>query len=481
MRRMRPRRLLLILALASVVLAGPTGCRKRPRIKSAIEQDQVRPAAEWLAMEPVRLLHDYVRIDTTSRDGPGEREGALFLQKFFECAGIETELVCPAAGRCNVLARIPGRRRDGALLLLNHIDVVAAYPPFWKEAPPFSGEIKAGYLYGRGAYDMKSLALCEAIAMRRLKEAGITPETDILFLAEADEETEQKWGSRWLLEHRPEWFRGVAAVINEGGTNEVIVRQLRFWGVEALQAGFGTLELEAQTDAPLKELAAAFPRLDADTVAPDPQVVESFGMLANHLPYPWSIFLRDLEGVRRDRKTLARLADRYGSFMEPRIHWGGPYPYPPEQSRTFRAYTVVSVPPGVDPGPFLDRVEEKARASSIRVVDRLSSGPTSPSPFPTPFTELLKRVSQAFHPGVPFGPVPTYGGMTTSVLFRRAGIPAYGYSPILMNITDEVRRHGNDERVFLRDYVDGVEIMDQVLKEYAFFPGNKTSAAGSPK
>ena len=468
-------------AAVLILLACAPGCRKHARIRSAIERDQVRPASEWLAMEPVRLLRDYVRIDTTSREGPGERQGALFLQRFFECANIETELVCPAPGRCNLLARIPGRRREGALLLLNHIDVVAAYPPFWREAAPFSGEIKTGYLYGRGAYDMKTLALCEAIAMRRLKEAGITPETDILFLAEADEETEQKWGSRWLLEHRPEWFRGVASVINEGGTNEVIVRQLRFWGVEALQAGFGTLELEADSEAPLKELAAAFPRLDGEVVAPDPQVVESFGMLANHLPYPWAVWLRDLEDVRRDRAKLSKLADRYGTFLEPRIHWVGPYPYPPDVSRAFRGYTVVSVPPGVDPGPFLDRVAERAKKWSVRVVERQSSGPTSASPFPTPLTDLLKRVSQAFHPGVPFGPVPTYGGMTTSVLFRRAGIPAYGYSPILMNITDEVRRHGNDERVFLRDYVDGVEIMDQVLKEYAFFPGNKTSPPGPPK
>ncbi|HYK42217.1 MAG TPA: M20/M25/M40 family metallo-hydrolase [Thermoanaerobaculia bacterium] len=467
------------LAVALVVLAS--GCRKHARIRSAIEQDQVRPASEWLAMEPVRLLRDYVRIDTTSREGPGERDGALFLQKFFECAGIETELVCPAPGRCNLLARIPGKRRDGALLLLNHIDVVAAYAPFWKDATPFGGDIKNGYLYGRGAYDMKSLALCEAIALRRLKEAGITPETDILFLAEADEELDQRWGSAWLLEHRPEWFQGVTGVINEGGTNEVIVRQLRFLGVEALQAGYGTLELEADTEAPLKDLAAAFPRLDGEVVVPHPQVVESFGMLANHLPYPWAVWLRDLDGVRRDPAKLSKLADRYGSFLEPRIHWVGPYPYPPDHSRAFRGYTVVSVPPGVDPGPFIDRVQEAARKASVRIIERLSSGPSPASPFPTPFTDILERVSHAFYPGVPFGPVPTYGGMTTSVLFRRAGIPAYGYSPILMNITDEVRRHGNDERVFLRDYLNGVEAMDQVLKEYAFFPGNKTSPAGSAK
>ncbi|MDQ2971260.1 MAG: M20/M25/M40 family metallo-hydrolase, partial [Acidobacteriota bacterium] len=459
--------------LCALLISGGAGagCRRsRPPIRSPLEQDQVRPEAEWLRMEPVRLLRDYIRIDTTSRQGPGEREGALFLQRFFECAGIDSELVCPAPGRCNLLARIPGRRREGALLLLNHIDVVGAFPELWKDAPPFSGAIKNGYLYGRGAYDMKSLALCQAIALRRLKESGITPETDILFLAEADEEVEEEWGSRWLLEHRPEWFRGVAAVVNEGGTNEIILRQLRFWGVEALQAGYGTVEFEADSQAALQDLAKAVSRFPGETVEPHPQVVESFAMLAGHLPYPQSAWLSDLSFLRKNPEILHRwVADRYGSFLEPRIHWEGPYAFPPNQTRTFRSYVIASVPPGIEPDLYLDPIAKRA-PSSVRVVSHSSSGPTVASPYPTPFTELLKRVSLAFHPGVPFGPVPTFGGMTTSMFFRRAGIPAYGYSPILMNITDEVRRHGNDERVFLRDYVNGVEILDQVVKEYAFFP-----------
>ena len=309
-----------------------------------------------------------------------------FSSGFSNAPGSTRSSYARRPGGCNLLARIPGRRREGALLLLNHIDVVAAYPPFWKEAPPFSGEIKNGYLIGRGAYDMKSLAMCQAIALRRLKESGITPETDILFLAEADEEVEEEWGSRWLLEHRPEWFRGVAAVVNEGGTNEVILRQLRFWGVEALQAGYGTLEFEADSEVSLKALAADFPRLDGDVVAPHPQVVESFGMLANHLPYPWAVWLRDLDDVRRDHAKLAKLADRYGSFLEPRIHWVGPYPYPPDQSRTFRSYTAVSVPPGVDPAPFLDRVELGAKNDRFASPSACRAGPRRrrPSRPPSP-------------------------------------------------------------------------------------------------
>ena len=478
------RKTLAILALAVLALS----CRRpHPRIRSPIELDQVRPAAEWLRDENVRLLHDYIRIDTTSRT-VGEREGALFLQRFFDCAGIESEIVCPAPGRCNLLARLPGRRREGALLLLNHIDVVGAFPQLWKEATPFGGDIKVGYLYGRGSFDMKSLAMCQAIAMRRLKERGITPETDILFLGEADEEWQHRWGSRWLLENRPEWFRGVAAVVNEGGTNEAIIRELRFWGIEALQAGYGSLEFETESQDAFHALSARFPKLSGEIVAPHPQVVESFGMLANHLPFPFTNWLRDLDAVRRDPKILAKLSDRYGSFLEPRVHWGGPYAYPPDQTREYRGFVVVSVPPGVSPDEFLDPIEAAAREASVRVVDRASTGPTVASPYPTPFTDLLKRVSYAFHPGIPFGPVPTYGGWTTSVYFRSRGIPAYGYSPILMNITDEARRHGNDERVFLRDYLNGIEIMDQAVLEYAFFPppppavaGNKTSPLRPPE
>ena len=183
-------------------------CARKSAPAASAGSDVKRSAREWLREEPVRLLADYVRIDTSL--GHTEKEGAAFLQRFFDCEGIAAETVCPAPGRCNVLARLPGKRRDGALLLLNHIDVIDAFPQFWREAKPFEAEIKLGFLYGRGAYDMKSLGLAQALALARLKRRGIVPETDILFLAEADEEAGGRWGTRWLLANRPEWFAGVA-------------------------------------------------------------------------------------------------------------------------------------------------------------------------------------------------------------------------------------------------------------------------------
>ncbi len=436
--------------------------------KPARESDDLRrPVEEWLKQEPVEMLRNYVRIDTTPARGEGE--GAEFLRRFFECEGIEVETVCPAPGRCNVLARLPGRRRDGALLLLNHIDVVEAFPQFWKEAAPFEGKIRHGFLYGRGAYDMKSLGIAQALAMARLKRRGIVPETDILFLAEADEEIGQRWGTRWLLEHRPEWFAGVRQVLNEGGLTEMILRDVVFWGLETLQAGYGLLELEAASEEPLERLAARWPKASAPPVVPHPQVVVGFDLLANRMASPLTDPLRHLDRVIRNPAELAILPDRYASFLEPRMGWSLLYRHPDHMDRVRRLVTV-SVPPGVSPEPFLRPIREAARSEGLTILTSIVSEATSPSPYPTPFTELLRSVTEARWPGTPFGPLPTSGGYTTSILLRERGIPTYGYQPVAMNITDAARRHGNDERVFLRDYLNGVELLSEVVEEFAANP-----------
>jgi len=459
-------------SLPLLLLLAAAECSTKPPRKSSLQADTTRPAREWLRQEPVRLLSDYVRLQTT--DANGEKPGAEFLKRLFDCAGIETEMVCPQGNRCNLLARLPGRSRQGALLLLNHIDVADVFPSFWRESRPFEAEIRLGYLYGRGAYDMKSLGLAEALAMRNLKERGIVPASDVLFLAEADEEGGQEWGSRWLLEHRPEWFSGVTAVLNEGGTNEMILRTVRFWGVETVQAGFGLLEFEAPAVAPLKDLAERWSRVSSPSVEPLPDVVRGFDMLANHLSHPLTDPLRHLDRVRRDPVALAQLPDRYGAFLEARIKWFAGYPYPPESHDNFRGYVVVSTPPGHSPDGYMAPIEADAAGNRIRVVSRFSTGVTTASPYLTPAGELvpllamIRRVTEAFYPGVPFGPVPTFGGSTTSIHFRQKGIAAYGYSPVPANITDSVRRHGNDERIFLRDYVDGVELYKELLLEFAF-------------
>lgn len=453
---------LAFVAASFVVLAA--GCEKK-KPQSQVEADLTRAPEKWLETESIRLLRDYVRIDTSL--GQGEEEGARFLKEFFDCAGIEAEIVCPAPRRCNLLARVPGKRREGALLLLNHIDVAPADPTNWRDALPFSGKIKAGYFYGRGAYDMKSLAIAQALALRNLKELEVVPESDVLFLAEADEEIGQKWGARWLLANRPEWFEGVGQVLNEGGTLEIVLRDPRFWGIETVQAGYATAEFEAPTAEPLKALSEKWRKLETPAVEPHPHVRMGFDMLANHLSSPLTEPLRNLDRVRRTPSELAILPDRYGSFLEPRIFWTPVRGEPGESPKAYAVMTVISTPPGFPPERWFEPLLEDATRAGIRTTIKFSGGITNASPYPTAFTDVIKRVTEAHFPGVPFGPVPTYGGFTTSVVFRQHGFPTYGFSAIPMNITDTVRRHGNNERLYLRDYLNGVVLYRDVVEEFA--------------
>ncbi|HVE66278.1 MAG TPA: M20/M25/M40 family metallo-hydrolase, partial [Thermoanaerobaculia bacterium] len=304
-------------------------------------------------------------------------------------------------------------------------------------------------------------------AMRSLKENGIVPESDVLFLGEADEEIGQEFGSRWLLEHRREWFDGVAQVLNEGGTIEVVLRDPRFWGIETLQAGYGSVELEASSAAPLQALMDEWKRLDSPVGPIHPHVRTGFDMLANHLTSPLTEPLRNLDRVRRNPSELAIFPDRYASFLEPRIFW---YPIagdPPDAPKTYAVLGVLSIPPGLPPERWLDPIVRDAARRGARLTRSFSGGATDASPYPTPFTDLLKRTTEAHFPGVPFGPVPTYGGVTTSVVFRRHGFPTYGYSSIPMNITDAVRRHQSNERLYLRDYLKGIDLYRSVLEEFA--------------
>jgi acetylornithine deacetylase/succinyl-diaminopimelate desuccinylase-like protein len=122
----------------------------------------------------------------------------------------------------------------------------------------------------------------------------------------------------------------------------------------------------------------------------------------------------------------------------------------------------------VAPHPYISSILEEAERGGLRVVSSFDSGPTFASDFPSPMTDLLERVTEAHYPGVPFGPLPGFGGYTTSLIFRQNGFQTYGYSPFPMNITDAARRHWNDERIYLRDYLNGVALFADVVEEFAF-------------
>jgi acetylornithine deacetylase/succinyl-diaminopimelate desuccinylase-like protein len=167
--------------------------------------------------EVTDLLQRLIQVDTTNPPG-NETAAAKLLRDYLEASGVTCELIAKVPERANLVARIPGG--DGpSLLFLGHTDVVLADPAEWS-VPPFSGELKDGMVWGRGALDMKSEVAANAVAFASLAREGFRPSGDLIFAATADEEAGAGFGLEWLCEAHPDAVRCDFA-INEGGGDRV--------------------------------------------------------------------------------------------------------------------------------------------------------------------------------------------------------------------------------------------------------------------
>ncbi|MFL6290813.1 MAG: M20/M25/M40 family metallo-hydrolase, partial [Thermoanaerobaculia bacterium] len=191
-------------------------------------------AAPTALSEPAGWLRQYLRIDTSNPPG-NEGRGAAFLAGILQRAGIPSRVVANPEGRANLYARLSSPKSGGrAILLLHHMDVVPPGPGW--TVPPFAGLVKGGQLWGRGAVDDKSLGIAQLAAMIDLQRRRVPLERDIVFLAVADEENGGVRGTGWLLANHPELFRGVEAVIGEGGRSQTGAGgKLLWWGIEVSQ------------------------------------------------------------------------------------------------------------------------------------------------------------------------------------------------------------------------------------------------------
>jgi acetylornithine deacetylase/succinyl-diaminopimelate desuccinylase-like protein len=168
-----------------------------------------------LRAEAVRLLQELIRVNTVNPPG-NETAAAELLRAYLEENGVACELYARDPARANLVARIPGSGRGPRLLLLSHTDTVLADPSEWT-VDPWSGELREGCVWGRGALDMKGQVAASAVAIASLAREGFRPSGDLLFAATADEEVGEGeyQGLRWLCEEHPDAVRCEYAV-NEG-------------------------------------------------------------------------------------------------------------------------------------------------------------------------------------------------------------------------------------------------------------------------
>jgi acetylornithine deacetylase/succinyl-diaminopimelate desuccinylase-like protein len=198
--------------------------------------------------ELVELLRDLIRIKSVNPPGD-EILAARFLEQVFATEGIASTVVEPYPGRGSIVARIRGDGTGGdPLLLLSHLDVVPAEPAGWSH-DPFAGDLADGYVWGRGAVDMKGMVAMEVQVMRRLarkaRAAGLNPATDpipglrrdVIFCSAADEEAGGWHGIRWVVDNHPEWLHAAGA-LNEAGGISTTYAGVRFYPIQVAEKGF---------------------------------------------------------------------------------------------------------------------------------------------------------------------------------------------------------------------------------------------------
>lgn len=415
-------------------------------------------------IEDVVLLQDYLRIDTTPQTG-SELAGAQYLAGILTRDGIESELIDMGGRKANLIAILPGED-DHALVLHNHIDVdPVRHPEKWAH-PPFSGTIDPPWIYGRGAFDMKSVAIAQLRALIELKRSGRRPRRTVVFLATSGEETGSASGTAWLLRERAGLLGRSWGVLTEGGVVEArTTTDIKYWGTENAQKRYVRVlacsPSRQRLEALVSDLRSQSEALDHLRVVP--AVAEFLGYYAPTRDLPAH---RDLlahpDSLVTDLERFEQLAAYQKALFRDEIS-----PLPIEAATEGHGWVMpltLGLLPDADVDEAIDRLLPPWITHGVDVVRFQDDGPPPVSPLDHPIFTTIGQVVEARYGKVANGPFFQSRSTNDARLFRRDGIPSYGFSPFLVLSTDTMGVGGVNEGIALPAYLDGVEMYIDLVR-----------------
>jgi len=422
--------------------------------------------------EAVKLLSEYVRIDTANP--PGHTRPAIeFLARVLGCKGIPVTVTGADPERPILVARVKGRTSNGALALHNHADVVpAGNLASWKK-PPFAAERGDGpdhnHLYGRGTLDMKGQTIANVLALASLVRAGIVPLRDIVFVVESGEETyEEELGMLWLLDHRPDLLVGVTDVFNEGGVNEVKYQQVELFGIEVMQKSILSVDVLSKERKPLEDFAEFLKPVEAnEPIRVVPAVREFLRFIAPTRSDVWGRrMIGDAEKLGPGTEFWQYVPEVYRALLKDSIYLGTIE----KDGNGFSVRLVRTLLPGSSVAAA--RVETEGwlreRKLGMRVV--IASADCVSSPAEGRAYQAVADVFSLDPDRAPVGPYVLSNQYTSSQGIRARGLRAYGVSPFAVSIYDAMTIHHENERISLPFFMDGIERMKRIVLEFATAP-----------
>ncbi|MCG7605862.1 MULTISPECIES: M20/M25/M40 family metallo-hydrolase [Mycobacterium] len=435
------------------------------------------------ADEVVDLVSALIRFDTSNTGDPattkGEAECAHWVAEQLQEVGYQTEYVeAGAPGRGNVFARLPGADPGrGALMIHGHLDVVPAEPADWS-VHPFSGAVKDGYVWGRGAVDMKDMVGMAIAVARHFKRSGIVPPRELVFAFVSDEEHGGTYGANWLVDNRPDLFEGVTEAIGEvGGFSLTVPRkdggERRLYLIETAEKGLSWMRLTARgraghgsmvhDDNAVTAIAGAVDRLGRHQfpLVLNPAVEQFLTAVAEETGYDFDVNSPDLDGTIAKLGGVARIVSAtLRDTANPTMLKAG------YKANVIPASAEAVIDCRVLPGrkeAFEREVDSLIGPDVTRSWER--DLPSYETTFDGDLVDAMNAAILALDPEARTVPYMLSGG-TDAKSFQRLGIRCFGFAPLRLppDLDFAALFHGVDERVPVDALQFGAGVLEHFLR-----------------
>lgn len=464
---------------AALVVSVVVGLAGSPSPARASAQQTI----DWpaYAREAQTVLSSYLQVNTTNPPG-NEMLGARFLKTILDREGIETQLLDTTEigpNRANLYARLRGNGSKKAIALVHHIDVVPVTPASWS-VDPFSGVVKDGYIWGRGAIDMKGNGVAQLMAMIALKRSGVKLNRDIVFIANADEELGST-GTIIFVNRHPDLLKDVEYLITEGADNVLnstgkvvyfgvgVSEKRTFWQHLTVN-GVPSHGSRPTRLNPVPRLVAALYRISQyeTPLHVTPAVDKFFRDIARTYQQPQRGWLSNVRiALENPQARDWILSDvTWNAVLRNTISMTGLT----GSSKTNVIPAVASAEidvrllPDQDTTEFLKTLQAVVNDTAVHFTHLANTKAPLESPIDT---DLFRAIERAAHDREPsaFVTTPMETAATDRPTYRKMGITTYGFSPFKIPRAELQRgMHGNDERLSVENVGYGVRFMYDILR-----------------
>jgi acetylornithine deacetylase/succinyl-diaminopimelate desuccinylase-like protein len=436
---------------------------------------KVKPIYE----RPAELLQNLIRFDTTNPPG-NERPCIEYINRLLKDAGVRTTIVAKTRNRPNLLARLKGEGKAPPLLLYGHVDVVTTANQKWSY-PPFEARIVDGYIWGRGALDMKHGVAMYLAAFLKAKAEGLSLPGDVIFAAVTDEEAGGDFGVRHLVNEHPGLFEGVRYALGEFGGFNLFIGGKRFYPIMVAEkqmcwmratirghGGHGSMPVRGQA---MAKLARVLHLLDERSlpVHVTPAVRMMIECLAKNLGAISGLAVRQILSPALTNTFLKALGDR-GSLFAPLLH----NTVSPTMLRASEKVNVIPAEvtlgldgrlvPGAKPEDMVRELHTLIGEDVEIEVVRADPGPAAPD---MGLFDTLGGILRQFDPaGIPLPFV--MSGVTDARFLSKLGIQTYGFTPLQLpdDFNFVATIHAADERVPVEALDFGTQAVYQAIQKF---------------